>query len=65
MNTATPEAPASADFEARLARLEGTVEQLSQRIAALEIRVDQGFRWMIGIQFTMFITLGTLILFKL
>ena len=65
MQAATPDAPAGADFEARLARLKGTVEQLSQRIAALETRVDQGFRWMIGIQLTMFITLGTLILLKL
>ena len=58
MNTATPEAPASADFEARL---EGTVEQMNQRLANLE----RGQRWLIGLHFTSFITLGTLILFKL
>ncbi len=61
MNTATPEAPANADFEARLARLEGTVEQMNQRLVNLE----RGQRWLIGLHFTSFITLGTLILFKL
>ena len=79
MQTATP----AGDFDARLSRVEGNVEQLSQRMASiearmtnLETRVDQGFRevnarldnvfrWIVGIQFTTFIALGTLILFKL
>ena len=76
MNTATP------DFDARLSRVEGTVEQLSQRMASLETRMgnletrmdqgfrevnarmDSGFRWIVGIQFTTLVALGTLILFK-
>ncbi len=90
MQIATP----ADDFDARLSRVEGTVEQLSQRMASLETRmgnletrVDQGFReinarmdtgfrdvnarvdsvfrWMIGIQFTTLVALGTLILVKL
>ena len=77
MNTATP------DFDARLSRVEGIVEQLSQRMASLETRMgnlktrvdqgfrevnarlDAGFRWIVGIQFTTLVALGTLILFKL
>ncbi len=70
MNSATP------NFEARLARLVGIVEQLSQRMGNLETRMDQGFRevnarmdsgfrWIVGIQFTTLVALGTLILFKL
>ena len=86
MQSATP----AADFDARLSRVEGVVEQLSQRMASLETRmsnletrVDQGFReinarmdagfrdlhtriyWLIGIQFTTLVALGTLILVKL
>ena len=52
MNTATPEAPAaSAPVEARLARLEGTVEQISQTQRDILAWV----RWIVGIQFTSFI----------
>ncbi len=79
MQTGTP----ANDFDARLSRVEGTVEQLSQRMASLETRMDQGFReinarmdaglrdlhtriyWLIGIQFTTLVALGTLILVKL
>lgn len=81
MPTAKP--AAEADFDARLSRLEGIVEQLSQRMAGIETRmasietrmdagfrdvhrrIDAGFRWMIGIQITTLIALGTLILVKL
>ena len=72
MQTTTP----AGDFDARLSRVEGIVEQQSQRLAALETRVDagfrevnarldSGFRWIVGIQFTTLVALGTLILLKL
>ena len=56
-----PATTASADFEARLARLEGTVEQMNHPLANLE----RGQRWLIGLHSTSFVTLGTLILFRL
>lgn len=75
MATATPPADFGArltNLETRMARLEGIVEQfgarltsIEQRLVNLESRVDSGFRWMIGIQFTSLIALGTLILVKL
>ena len=72
MQTTTP----AGDFDARLSRVEGIVEQQSQRLSALETRVatgfrevnarlDSGFRWIVGIQFTTLVALGTLILLKL
>ncbi len=72
MQTTTP----AGDFDARLSRVEGIVEQQSQRLTALETRVDagfrevnarldSGFRWIVGIQFTTLVALGTLILLKL
>lgn len=79
MQAATPDA----DSDARITRLEGIVEQLSQRMTSLETRMtsletrmdagfrdihrrmDSGFRWIIGIQFTTLVALGTLILVKL
>ncbi len=68
MNAATQQA----DFDARISRLEGTVDQMNARLTAiesrlanLESRLDSGFRWIIGIQFTTLIALGTLILVKL
>ena len=79
MQTGTP----ANDFDARLSRLDGAVEQLGQRMSSLEIRmsnlevrmdagfrdvnarVDSVFRWMIGIQITTLVALGTLILVKL
>ena len=57
-----------AEFDARLSRIEGIVEQLDKRLSSLEARLtslETGQRWIIGIQFTTLITLGTLILFKL
>ena len=68
-----------AEFDARLSRIEGIVEQLAERMNCLaqgqrdlsnlveqnrrESRTD--FRWLVGIQITTLLTLGTLILFKL
>ena len=67
MQTATPAAEA-ADFgarlsavEARLSRVEGIVDQLSQRMANVERRLD----WMLGIQFTSWLSIVGLILWKL
>ena len=74
-----PATPAD-DFDARLSRLDGAVEQLGQRMSSLEIRmsnlegrmdsgfrdvnarIDSVFRWIVGIQITTLIALGTLIL---
>ena len=64
------------EFDARLSRIEGIVEQMNTRLTSLEDRVDNGFRdvqreirhnmrWVIGIQITTLLTLGTLILFKI
>ena len=60
------------EFDARLSRVEGIVEQMNARFTSLENRVDNGFRdvqnkifWLIGIQITTLLSLGTLILFKL
>ena len=57
-----------AEFDSRLSRIEGIVEQMSQRLTS----VEQGqrdilswIRWLVGIQITTLLTLGTLILFKL
>lgn len=68
MNAAT----SKGDFDARIFRLEGTVDQMNtlltaieSRLANLESGLDSGFRWIIGIQFTTLIALGTLILVKL
>ncbi|MDE2998970.1 MAG: hypothetical protein OXU79_07830 [Gemmatimonadota bacterium] len=65
MATATP---ADADFDARLSalesrlsRVEGIVEQLDRRLTNIEATL----RWIIGIQVTTLLTLGTLILVKL
>ena len=60
--------PAANNLEARVARLEGVVEQLNIRIASLEQRMaslETGQRWIIGIQITTLLTLGSLILVKL
>ena len=69
-----------AEFDARLSRIEGIVEQIATRLTGLAQSVEQGFsetrreartdfRWLIGIlistQLTTLITLGTLILVKL
>ena len=75
MATVTP----PADFGAKIGRLEGVVEQLNERMASLEQRMAaleqrmgnlesgqrQGFFWIVGIQVTTLLTLGTLILVKL
>jgi len=56
------------EFDARLSRVEGIIEQLDKRMSSIESRlssIETGQRWIIGIQFTTLITLGSLILFKL
>ncbi len=61
-----------AEFDARLSRIEGIVEQISTRLTSLENRVEQiqqaartDFRWLVGIQVTTIVTLGMLILVKI
>ena len=63
----------------RIGRLEGIAEQLDRRLASIERRVegieravadlarrmDSQFRWMVGLQITTLIALGTLILTRL
>ncbi len=56
-----------AEFDARLSRIEGINEQMNTRLTSVEqgqrdLRTD--IRWVIGIQITTLLTLGTLILFK-
>ncbi len=60
-----------AEVDARLSRIEGIVEQLSTRLTSVETRLNSlenrqasNFKWLVGIQITTIITLGTLILFK-
>lgn len=49
------------DHDRRIGRLEGIAEQLDRRLDSLE----RGQRWIIGIQITTLIVLGTLILSRL
>ena len=56
-----------AEFDACLSRIEGINEQMNTRLTSVEqgqrdLRTD--IRWVIGIQITTLLTLGTLILFK-
>ena len=56
------------EFDARLSRIEGIVEQMSQRLTSVEHGqrdILSWIRWLVGIQITTLLTLGTLILFKL
>ena len=58
-----------AEFDARLARIEGIVEQMDKRMSSVELRltnlesrVDSGFRWVIGLLITLLIAnVGTAI----
>ena len=58
-----------AEFDARLARIEGIVEQMAKRmssmetrLANLEVRVDSGFKWVISLLITLLIAnVGTAI----
>ena len=61
-----------ADHHARISRLEAIAEQnnrrltrIENRLTSMENRADRHFIWIIGIQFTTLVTLGTLILLKL
>ena len=53
------------DHEARLARLEGINEQINHRLDSLDRRLDQGLRWIVGIQLGSLLALGSLIISKL
>lgn len=58
-----------AEFDARLAQIEGIVEQMDKRMSSVELRltnlesrVDSGFRWVIGLLITLLIAnVGTAI----
>ena len=50
------------EFDSRLSRVEGIVEQISIRLTNLETRVDSGFRWVIGLLVTVLLAqVGTVI----
>ena len=60
------------DHEGRLSRLEGINEQIShrldqmqQQINQMQQQMNQQFRWLVGLQLTTLLALGTLILSKL
>ena len=75
MQAATP----AIDSDARIARLEGIIEQMDRRLASMETRmaalearmtalessVRQGFFWIVGIQITTMLALGALIIARL
>lgn len=79
MQIPTPVDSKLAEMDARLSRIEGIVEQITTRLTGLEQsyrdlsnRIDglsnrmlTLFCWLVGIQVTTLLTLGTLILFKL
>ncbi len=79
MQIPTPVDSKLAEIDARLSRVEGITEQMNTRLTSLEQgqrdltnRVDglsnrmlTFFCWLVGIQVTTLLTLGTLILFKL
>ena len=61
-----------ADHQARTSRLKAIAEQnnhrltsIENRLTSMENRADRHFIWIIGIQLTTLVTLGTLILLKL
>ena len=60
------------DHEGRLSRLEGINEQINHRLDQMQQQMNQmqqqmnqQFRWLVGIQLTTLLALGTLILSKL
>ena len=63
---------ATFDHEGRLSRLEGINEQINHRLDQMQQQMNQmqqqmnqQFRWLVGIQLTTLLALGTLILSKL
>ncbi|MCE2440368.1 MAG: hypothetical protein J4F39_13175 [Candidatus Latescibacteria bacterium] len=51
------------DLDSRQARLEGVIEQVNERLNSIDRRLDgqqQWLRWIVGIQITSFVTLGSL-----
>ena len=68
----TEVSPNLQDHEGRLSRLEAVLEQINLRLDSLDRRLvsqgsqmNAGFRWLVGIQLTSWITLVALILLKL
>ena len=56
------------EFDVRLSRIEGVIEQMNTRLNGVEQgqrEILSWIRWLIGIQITTLLTLGTLILFKI
>ena len=60
------------DHEGRLSRLEGIneqvnhrLDQMQQQMNQMQQQMNQQFRWLVGIQLTTLLALGTLILSKL
>jgi len=58
-------------IEERMAKIEGIMEQISKslnhvqtRINILDDKIDKNFRWIIGIQITMWVTIILTVLFK-
>ena len=69
-----PERPYPLDHEGRIARLEGIVEQMNERLgrveakidatrAALEAKIDSNLRWIIALQVATWGLIGALKLF--
>ena len=69
-----PERPYPLDHEGRIARLEGIVEQMNERLgrveakidatrAALEAKIDANLRWIIALQVATWGLIGALKLF--
>ncbi len=69
-----PERPYPLDHEGRIARLEGIVEQVNERLgrvetkidttrAALEAKIDSNLRWIIALQMATWGLIGALKLF--
>ena len=53
------------DLDSRQARLEGVIEQVNERLNSIDRRLDgqqHWLRWIVGIQITSFVTLGSLIM---
>ena len=56
------------EFDVRLSRIEGVIEQMNTRLNGVEQgqrEILSWIRWLVGIQITTLLTLGTLILFKI
>lgn len=57
-----------AEIDVRLSRIDGIVDQMSQRLSSVEQEqrdVLSWIRWLVGIQITTLVTLGALILLRI